>query len=124
MISSKLPQSFIKEDKRKTLIFVYGTLMDSRTRDFVFHHKEKATKASISGWKKVPFTTKEGSDFNTIVRDPAEKELKGDVLAVDSHELDQLKKWEDLYHLVSVRLNDGREAQAFQLNKDAEIKKE
>lgn len=123
ILSGKRSQHFEKNNKGATLVFVYATLMHPRSRDLAFHHKARAEKASVVGYKKEPFTTKEGHDFENIERSGT-GELHGDVLSLGPEDLAKLKVWEDQYHLIPVTLKDGRQAHAFQLNKDAEIKKE
>lgn len=124
MQSSGRPQVFERGDRRPSLLFVYATLMNPKSRDHVLKHKEKASKTSISGFKKVPYKTPEGKDFNTLEPSKGKSKLSGDVLEVTPDDLAKLTSWEDQYHLIPVTLEDGRHAQAFKLNKEYELNKE
>ncbi len=113
------------QDDASHNIYVYGTLMNPKTRDYVLKHKEGASKGALKGYKKVPYTTKEGKDFDTIERTGNHNDkIQGDVLMVSQADLDKLIKWEDQYDLVWVQLDDGRHAQAFKLIKKDELSKE
>lgn len=123
--SGKRAQQMTVENKGKTLIFVYGTLMHSRSRDLALHHKENAYRSSISGYKKLSYSTPEGNDYETIETDGKNgRDIEGDVMGVWEGDLANLKKWEDQYHLIPVKLDNGQRAYAFQLNRKDKIKKE
>jgi len=122
MISGNRPKVFDKADRGKSLIFVYATLMNPKTRDYVLHHKESGRKAELAGYKRVLFTTPEGKDFNTLEKSTKDF-IDGDVIEVTANDLEKLKQWEDQYHLIPIQLKDGRQAQAFKLNKLDEISK-
>ena len=108
--------------KNDILLFVYGTLMNPKSRAHVLKHIEEGTKASVVA-KKESYTTPEGKRFKTITPG-GDKEVVGDVLELDLDDLSNLTTWEDEYHLITITLTDGRKALAFQLDKNKELKKE
>lgn len=114
MIQNNRPQKIDLPDKNKSLIFVYATLLHPRSRDLAFHHKESATKAILPNWKKVIDVSHMGEQLPKLEQ-TTHGELKGDVLEISPEDLANLKKWEEHYHLIPVKLKDGRQAQAFQL---------
>ena len=123
MIQSKRAPVFDSTDLGKTLVFVYGTLMDARTRDYVLKHKEPDQKVKAVGYKRKPFRTPEGTHYDTL--EPSTGHiLEGDLLKVNSVDLDKLKKWEDQYSLQPIKLADGRQAMYFKLARKDELQKE
>lgn len=122
MLGRRRSPQFDKEDRNKSLLFVYGTLMHPKTRDYVLHHKPNSSRASVIGYEKTSFTTPEGKDFPSIEQ-IGTGELPGDVIEVSPEDLAKLKSWEDQYHLIDVVLKDGRYAKAFKLNKNDELVK-
>jgi gamma-glutamylcyclotransferase (GGCT)/AIG2-like uncharacterized protein YtfP len=120
--SSRQAPKFESRNLGKILIFVYGTLMHPRSRDLALHHNEKAERSGVNGYKKSSFTTKDGKDFETI--DLGDGKIDGDVLSVNAEDFERLKQWESLYHVIPIKLKDGRQAYAFQLNEEAKIRKE
>ncbi len=103
-------------------LFVYGTLMNPKSREHVLKHSEHSETASVLA-KKESYTTPEGKRFKTITPG-GDKEVVGDLLQLDLDDLSNLTTWEDEYHLITITLTDGRKVLAFQLDKNKELKKE
>ena len=108
--------------KNDIYLFVYGTLMNPKSREHVLKHIEAGEKASVIA-KKESYTTPEGKRFKTITPG-GDKEVVGDLLQLDLDDLSNLTTWEDEYHLITITLTDGRKVLAFQLDKNKELKKE
>lgn len=115
---SNRSHTFSSRDKSLLPLFVYGTLMDPRTRDKVLEKKEGATKATLNGYKRKSYTTPEGPNYDTILEDPKQS-VEGDILMVTNDELKELEHWEDQYILSNKKLDNGQHVCVFILkNKD------
>ena len=102
------------EDRDPLMVFVYGTLIDDRTREYVLKHKSKARAGRLIGYKKQMFDTAEGKDYGDITESPNDS-VKGDVFPVTAEDLKKLMDWEDQYNPIQITLVDGTHATAFQL---------
>jgi gamma-glutamylcyclotransferase (GGCT)/AIG2-like uncharacterized protein YtfP len=114
---------FHLDNKNSELLFVYGTLMHPRTRDFVLKHKESASKGLLPGYKRDNYKTPDGDNFRTVTPAPFSK-VSGDVLKVTKEDLEKLKTWENQYSLEPIKLANGMDAFTFILKKRDELKKE
>lgn len=126
MLNSKLPQKFDVDNKGKTPLFVYSTLMNPKTLEHVEKHKAHIRHAFVWGMIKCFYKTPEGTRFATL--EPLDSNIregtKGHIIEVTNEDLNKLKTWEDEYTLKPIKLSDGTNAMFFDLKKTDKLQKE
>lgn len=108
----------------KHTVFVYGTLRDKTTRERVFGKDIPSGGADfIEDYRDEKWTTPEGRDFHTIVKDRGQK-ISGDVFFINDSDLNRLDKYEDQYQRVLVNTAKNGPAWAYVLISKYKDKKE
>lgn len=117
MNSYKRAQSFERGSDDKINLFVYGTLKNPKTQEFVTGHKEKMQTENLQGYTKEVFETPDGRGYSTI-KQKMDSNVHGDILKVNGDDLKKLKTWEDEYDCKDIDVN-GLKCKTFILkNKD------